>query len=173
MMLFKTKQRGNTFLSVLCILTVITTFILTSLQGTFLYKKSFNQLLIKSTTLGSLEKLASKLAYLTQGTENFTCLTEENSPNQVVFQLKNKKGCLIRQDQQNYYYLIEKLGSFPCIQSEVNAKKYSTLHRRITIFSPDQHAFLQLRIAYLEPIKLCKNRSIINVIPGILSWRYF
>ena len=125
---------------------------------------------MRSKKLESLERLASTLVRLP---EKSPCLIDELSPNQVMYQLKNKKGCLVSQDEQTYFYLIEELGSFPCIQSEINDKKYSTRHRRITLFSSAENTFLQVRIAYLEFLEVCENKPIMDVLPGVLSWRYF
>jgi hypothetical protein len=100
-------------------------------------------------------------------------------------QLNRSQACLLIQNQETYFYLIEDLGINACIQVIHPKEFWSTHHWRITIKpllklvdekeeqkeTLDTDQYLQIRFATLAPYQVCENMKAIVIQPGIMSWR--
>ncbi|WP_019218208.1 hypothetical protein [Legionella tunisiensis] len=101
------------------------------------------------------------------------CLVTEKDPNEIITLLKNGQACPLSHEQQQFSYLIEELGFFPCIQTVKDGRTYSTQHWRLTILSRSEgFNFLQLRVAGIAPLSVCDTKQLVFIHTGIISWRY-
>lgn len=166
----KTEQ-GLVLPTTIIMLSVLALVVLSQLQAVFLVIQSLNQLQAKQQAFYQLEAAAHQL--LTQAPHMpSNCKLPAQDPQAVLLSLKQHQGCQFWYAQQLYWYWLEDLGLFPCLQTKVNKHSYSTQHTRLSIFTHEETPMLlQLRLA--KPVKLtaCENQPL-NLIPaGIVSWR--
>ena len=130
-----------------------------------------NQTYIHNETIYSLETYAQQLM-LKRWSKDSPCWVEEKNFLAIKHLLKNKQACSLKEDKKQFFYLIEDLGLFPCLQTMIAEMKYSTHHTRPTIMDKKENNFLQIRVAYTEPLQSCDKQEIVNINPGVLSWHY-
>lgn len=164
------KQSGFILFATLISLAVFSFLLLSQMQVIFLYHKSYNRYLKKNQAFYQLEAAANHLI-LTQLKQG-SCQSNELNPNKILSLLKNQKGCPYSYEKLRYFYLVEDLGAFPCLQVLTDNRKYSTRHWRITIKKEGNTPVLQLGFAHLMPLGLCEegNQKFIHL--GLTSWRY-
>ena len=163
-----TAQKGMILVTTAIIILLLNLLVLTGLKMVLDSFKSLNQLKQAHLFFVLFETRAKKLLDDTNIENKSACIIEEQDPNDVMRLLKNKKGCVLHQENEAFYYFIERLGIFPCLQSN----KASTEHFRLSLLTQGKyHAFLQIRSARLVKSGDCeKNPHQIHL--GIISWRY-
>ncbi|KTD27465.1 hypothetical protein [Legionella maceachernii] len=163
------KQSGIVLVTILLLITMLSLLVLTQMQGVFLDYKAINQLAEMHQVLFQLEKSAKK--WVT--TPPRECVIQARDVNAVVRLLQNRQGCISTQEKQQFYYLVEDLGLFPCVQTVVEKVSFSTHHWRISILSVNQHAaVLQWRVAKRAPAAACEHNEPIFIQAGLVSWRH-
>lgn len=164
------REKGMVLLTSVMFIVILNLLVLTELQMIFVSYQSLNQLKQKHEFFFQFELLAKKLIQNNRATGG-ACTIAEQDPNDIVLLLKNKKGCKLNQNNYEFNYFIETLGVFPCLQTEVEKRRYSTEHLRYTIRAEGKYqALLQIRIAKLTQLEVCENP--VQIPLGVLSWRY-
>ncbi|MBA2651964.1 MAG: hypothetical protein H0U73_06850 [Tatlockia sp.] len=167
------NQSGIVLLTTLILTSLLALLILTQMQLFLLNFKALRLLKEKHQAFWSLEAAASKLMQDLDGLRKGSCVLGEQGPNIVIDLLKNKQSCSLIYEKEVFYYLIEDLGIFPCLQIQFNKEKYSTRHFRLSIHSAKKkRAILQVRHARLANLIRCE-KELKPGKTGLLSWRYF
>jgi hypothetical protein len=122
------KQAGLVLLTTIMVIGLLALLTLSQLQLLLLDFKVLSLASKKQQGFWTLEIAANKLIGNIDLAEQGACLLREKDPNTVINLLKNKKGCPLTHEKQRFYYLIEDLGVFPCLQTQLNDKIYSTKH---------------------------------------------
>lgn len=163
------KQKGIVLLTTVLILSLLSLLILSQMQMVFLHSKALNQIVKKHRVFYELESEAKRIAFREQ---EGRCLISEQDPNEVIHLLQKKQGCSFRHKKQDYAYLVEELGVFPCLQTRYHNETYSTQHLRINIRATGRYsAFLQLRVAKLAKLENCQLDKPSFISLGLQSWR--
>lgn len=162
------KEKGMVLLMTIIMLSILTIFILSLLQGVLLYVKASNQLAQRHQTFYELEQVAHEL----QRTIDPQCLVSGKNSNELVELLQYQMGCKKKVKQQSYVYLIEDLGVYPCIQISLKKERKSSHHWLFTIaIEKPIFEVLQFRIAQTVPLESCE-QSHSYIAEGIVSWRH-
>ena len=149
---------------------ILTTLVLTLMQAVFLYIKISNQEATKHEALYQLEAVAHRLI---RAENDPNCVVTEESPNQIVDLLLHNQGCSFNDNNRQYYYMIDDLGLYPCLQIVVGKKIYSSHHWLISAATaPPQQSILQLRIAKPARAIICDLVEARQINRGVISWRY-
>ncbi|MBA3537603.1 MAG: hypothetical protein H0T84_13515 [Tatlockia sp.] len=167
------KQAGLVLLTTIMVIGLLALLTLSQLQILLLDFKAISMASKKKQDFWTLETAANTVLrnIALEGQES--CLLSEKDPDVVINLLKNKKGCPLIHEKQPFYYLIEDLGVFPCLQVLIDNKIYSTRHFRLSIHSAEKHAaILQLRHARIEKLVICDNNEPKQSKLGLQSWRY-
>jgi len=152
---------------------ILTMLVLSLMQAVFLYFKVSNQVVKKHEELYQLEAVAYKLAIAKQELLNADCILTDTDPNQVVDMLLHNSGCSLIDNNRQYYYLIDNLGLYPCLQILSDKKIYSSHHWLISVATPPpRQTVLQLRVT--EPARpiTCELSEMHQIDRGVISWRY-
>ena len=78
--------------------------------------------------------------------------------------------------KNNYWYLVEDLGSYPCLLTVSDDEIKATHHFRFTVLTPStpEYSSSLVQIRVIRPhAKLYCGGEINYVATGISSWRYF
>lgn len=170
-MLTSSLKRGQGFIliTVMLLLGLITLWVSVLLQQVLLYAQTANQMLMQHDIFHQLEVTANAIItspFLHDCTVNFM------DPNEVK-SLVRKHGCIKKGDKQNYYYLIDDLGLYPCLHFSIDGREYSSQHWLLTIMSLEPRSpILQIRTAKPSPIVTCNFNAIQLIHSEIISWRY-
>ncbi|KTC87810.1 MULTISPECIES: hypothetical protein [Legionella] len=168
----KSQQAGIVLITTILLIAVLSLLVLSQMQLVFLDYKALNQLTEQHESFLQLETVAGKLISTLDWSRSERCALPSSDPNEVLQLLKNKRGCVLIHKKHEFYYLMENLGVFPCLQRNVNEINYSTQHQRISILSTTDSTVLQLRIAKLAKLERCNQNEIRLSKLGLLSWRY-
>lgn len=167
------REAGMVLIFTMLMLALLALLVVSQMQTVFLVYKSLNRLVDKHQSFYQIEMIAQKLSAFNTNQLQAACLVTEKDPNEVLSLLKNGKGCALSYEQQSFFYLIEELGFFPCMQTVKEKGTYSTHHWRLTVLAKDERFnFLQLRIARIAPLISCENKPLAFIHTGIISWRY-
>ncbi|WP_028388700.1 hypothetical protein [Legionella fairfieldensis] len=162
------KQSGMVLITIILLLALLTLLVLSQMQMVFLSYKGLNQFYAKHQSFYQLEAAAFKLASVI----NQACIIKETDPDDLISLLTSKQGCIWVEGHEQFFYLIENLGLFPCLQTKIGETMYSTQHWRITILNAkDNPAFLQLRFARRTKLLAC-DKEPVPIKTGLLSWRH-
>jgi len=163
------KEKGMVLLMTIIILSILTLFILSLLQGSLLYVQANNQLLKRHQGFYQLEQVANQL----KKTIDPLCFVSGKNANELITLLQHERGCKKEVKHRSYVYLIEDLGIYPCIQIVSSEQKNSSHHWLLTIaIKKPNFEVLQFRIAEAAPFESCDGApSIIS--DGVMSWRHF
>ena len=165
------KHTGAVLITVILLITLMALFVLAQMQMVFLDHRALNQLTEQHQSFFQLEAEARKIAATVSIPS--ACIIEARDANEVIELLGNKQGCTSTRGKQQFYYLVEDLGLFPCLQTKVGNFFYSTQHLRISIRSREMYsAILQLRIAKSAKLQNCEQIKAVQSRLGLLSWRY-
>lgn len=165
------RQDGIVLITTILFIAVLSLLVLSQMQLVFLDYKALNQLTEQHDSFLQLETVAKKLMS-TDWSKSGHCGLASHDPNEVLQLLKNKRGCVLIHKKHPFYYFIENLGVFPCLQTKVNEIVYSTQHQRISILSTRDSTVLQLRIAKQAKLEHCSHDQMRWSKLGLLSWRY-
>jgi hypothetical protein len=161
---------GFIFFMTLCILSVISILLVTCMHHVLLYHKAINQLEQRHQNFYQLEQLATLIINTAQS--NSSCLKSSNTPNQIIIQLLNNRGCLITVGSSRFRYMIEDLGDFPCLMVKQRASHHLRLSMVLLADGEHEASGLQLRLIQSSEKKECFGK-IHQINSGISSWRYF
>lgn len=156
------KQGGFILILTLGILSILSLLVLSLLKATAIHFQALNSTNHATQTRYQMERLANDLMKnLAQ-----SCIQSEIGPNQ----LPKKQGCQMQYEGTNYYYWIEDLGLFPCIQIQEGEQRVSSHHYRLTLKGLSS---MQLRFVKAEVQGLCQQPDPVVVKEGGISWRLF
>ncbi|KTC81542.1 hypothetical protein [Legionella brunensis] len=164
------KQKGLILLTAIMVLSLLSLLIISAMQNILLYYKGLNKMVEKNQDFYQIEFYMQQLT-LKHWKHNAQCVVVEQEHNQIISLLANR-GCKLSDKNRTYFYLVEELGVFPCLQSVIGKEHYSTEHWRINLLSKKPKAFLQLRIARLTSLAPCQKNKANYIHQGLLSWRY-
>lgn len=163
-------QQGIIFLSTLLMLTLLSFLVVSQLQFMFLYHRALNTELAAQEDFYQLEAEANRLA-LRDWSKEKVCTLEEENPDKVISLLKKGQACSFTRGKRRFFYLVEKLGGYSCVQTPSQAGTY---HVRISLLAADtMPSLLQLRIA--RPVAFapsCKSEDVVLIKQRLISWRY-
>lgn len=127
----------------------------------------------QSEAFAALEMLAAKLIFKEKNNEiSSDCVTIEQNLLSILHTLRSKKTCMLSFDKKTYYYLIEDLGTYPCLEVQSERTHWNTVHYRLNILSLARFPqFLQLRFAKRGSHSSCKQETQ-SIREGILTWNY-
>ena len=164
------RQGGMVLLTTIIMIVLLTMLVLTLMQAVFLYIKVSNQVVIKHEALYQLEAVAHRLMV---ANTDLDCMVSEEEPNQVVDLLLHDKGCSLIDNNRQYYYVIDDLGLYPCLQIVTEKKIYSShLWLVTTATAPPRQDIIQLRIARPDKEITCDVFNARQINKGVISWRY-
>lgn len=165
-----TPQKGMILLTTLLLISVMSLLILSQLESVFLYYQASNRFIAKQQLFHQIEAQANKLV-LAKVWAKKGCEQEKTDPQTIAALLKNKRGCFLTNKNQSFFYLVEDLGLFPCLQSHLDSQNKRTHHWRLSLLAAGERAaFLQLRIAQPDSSSPCDRLQLIK--PKVISWRY-
>ncbi len=169
----KRQQQGFIFLIVLLITAVISLLVVSSMQHLLLYFKATNHQEALHQRFYQLEAVALHLAQK-HSTLASGCLRHQDYANRVLKELLQHQGCSFKDGELDYQYLLEDLGSFPCLVVYEQGRKRASHHYRISVVSQEKGApvsFLQIRFISSGALASCVgNEHLIRL--GRSSWRY-
>ncbi|MBA2709739.1 MAG: hypothetical protein H0U57_03995 [Tatlockia sp.] len=166
----KTKESGIILVTTVMLIALLTLMTLSQLQIFLLNSKVYNLERNKQKDFRILENAANKIVRQIDLKGQGSCVVPENLFN--IFNNLSKKGCLLTYKNQQFYYLIEDLGVFPCLHSKKGKQLYSTRHYRLSLQSKKTKAILQLRQASLANLEDCPLKQQKDTLTGLISWRY-
>lgn len=173
MRLNRSRQQGMILFYTLMLTSMLALLVLTQSQLVLLQLKAANRIQLNRQIFHKLEVQVNQL--VAAGSDHWPreCLVTERNPDVVLKFLESKKGCHVKEKGQEYHYIMEDLGLFPCLAVSIDHKVYGTRHWRLTITASGYEAMsLQVRIASASPDSQCENNPVIYVNTGIISWRY-
>ncbi|QRN03312.1 hypothetical protein GH742_05215 [Legionella sp. MW5194] len=165
------NSKGFILITALLFLSLMMLLVLSQQQQVWLYHKSLNQLLNKHRAVQVMEKKIRQIIKKDAFTAWPGCLLPSDKANQVIERLLQGQGCPYEVNGLHYRFVIEALGTYPCMQSVAENRLHSTYHWRVTMASTDRD-LLQIRFAQLIAEQPCTSPSPMFVKPGILSWRF-
>ncbi len=157
----KTEQ-GFVLILTLCFISIISMLILSSMQHVLFYLRMINHHKEQQDHFYQAEIIIRQLATNPVATK---CLSPEIGANKVIASLMNSH-CI----KDNYPYIIEDLGEFPCLVSKKTEHLVSTHHFRISLMVQN-HGLLQIRTMQPTAQNNCRKQPK-YITSGIHSWRY-
>jgi hypothetical protein len=157
-------------LTAIIMISILTMLVLLLMQTLYIYIKASNQVVSSHNEFYQLETAARFLS-----SEPFVadCILTNEDPNKVIELLRRHQGCLQEINHRQFYYLIDDLGRFPCLNIMENDELYASRHWLISVLSKrGQRTLLQLRIARLGEMMDCRGSFHRQIPSGIVSWRY-
>jgi len=168
--MLRQQQIGIVILTTIIMLSILTLLVLSLMQTVLLYIKVSNQVLIRHERFYKLEAAAHQLLLKNHQAD---CVIHYENPNKIMGLSVDGQGCLFVQEKQQYQYLVDDLGLFPCLKMAYGKERQSSHHWVITILSPlPEQAMLQLRIAKPAKAVACGFSDERWINSGIISWRY-
>lgn len=168
------RTKGFILLMTLSLISIMSLLVLAGIQQAFFFHKAILMQEEQYQEFYELEALILNLA--AKSSFSRSCIESGNSPNQVIQRLKQNDACIIKKENKKYLYLIEDLGTFPCLTINNFEKKFSSHHLRISLlFSGDgfniPDRILQIRVIRKETFLSCQDKEHwVNA--GVSSWRY-
>ncbi|GGI80369.1 hypothetical protein GCM10007966_06100 [Legionella impletisoli] len=150
-------------------LVAITGLVLSLMQAIFLYSKFNNQNLVQHEAMYQLESAANRITANLNHQSTKACVSQDAHPNAAINSL-SQKGCSLPIEGKHVNFLINDLGSFPCVLITAEKEKAGSHHWLITV-SEDFQTFLQIRYANIDPGSECNSESHRFINEGLLSWR--
>ena len=149
---------------------ILTMLVLTLMKAVFLNIKVDNQVVIKHEALYQLEAVAHKLI---NAPIDPNCLVIIDDPNQALDLLLHHGGCSLIDHNRQYYYVVDDLGLYPCLQIISGKKIDSSHHWLINVATaPPRQEILQLRIAKPVQAMACDFFEARQIHQRVISWRY-
>lgn len=169
-------QQGYILILTLCITAVMSLLLLSSMQHSLLYFNAANRQENSHQRFYQLEYVARKLMRHADKNHTTHCWYQHNLANLVIQQLVQNKGCKLTIDKTNYQYIVEDLGTHPCLVTLQNHRTQATQHLRLSVLAEASEGYpaslVQLRVIKpSKPIKCVGKKKIVAL--GISSWRYF
>lgn len=161
------KQAGAVLLTTILIIAILTLLVLSLMQGVFLYIKGCNQIVAHHQSFYQMEAIANKL-----DVSKTACWVNDKDPNQLIDILLTQHGCTFIDDKQQYWYVVEDLDVYPCLQITDGERVFSSHHWLITLATiQPQVIVLQLRIATIANAEKCEQAPAQLIQSGVLTWR--
>jgi Tfp pilus assembly protein PilX len=169
------KSQGFIFILTLCITTVMSLLVLSGMQHVLLYQRAASKQEKLHQRFYQLEHTARGIIGATEHTWA-NCMYLQNSANQVIQELIKKNGCSLRLGDSKYRYMIEDLGTYPCLVNYAQETPKATHHFRLTVlgyFSEEEGvSAVQIRVVKRSSALLFCDRKVSMVNTGISSWRF-
>ena len=167
-------SKGFVLFTTILMLAMLTLLVLSLMQAVLLYVKAGNQLTKRHQAFYQLETAAHLLRFSHLAHQDAQCIVAEKLADQVIERLKHQHGCEKVIENQAYLYLIEDLGIEPCLQVIAHDVPFSTRHWRLTLGAEgENHDYLQIRVAELTGHRPCLNQQVLQIRPGLVSWRFW
>lgn len=153
----------------LIVFALISLVVIANLGQIVLYQKVVSERKVTHHQFYALEHLAVQLmTNLTQ----LSCKQSGMVNHDVAIEiLIHGQGCLLKDRQVSYHYLIEDLGVYPCLAIIHQNKEEASHHYRLTVLQDDTIKWVQIRVASLGGRSDCLGAKK-RILPGALSWRY-
>lgn len=167
------KEKGYIFAFTLCIVSLISVLVLSSMQQMLLYQRAMNKQEQAHQYFYDLERIIHYLIALPEK-ERISCVQHQDSANEVLHQVLKKEGCALKTDKANYHYVIEDLGNYPCLMINDKTTIKATHHFRFTVAQDkplQPSSIMQVRVIQPVPLLQCDS-EVRYVDAGISSWRY-
>lgn len=167
------SQVGMVLFHTLLVVTLITILILSQITWINLLWQSLHQSRIRHQTFYQLEQMAKKLLHYDMNKLPLHCIIDEMGLDEIQRGLKEGRGCVLHEKQQEYRYFYESLGNFPCLQTIREGQNFGTKHWRLNLMAMgEKFIFLQIRIAVIsEEATPCMQEKVTNMNTGIISWQ--
>ena len=164
------QENGAGLVTTLGMIMIFTLVVFSMMQALSLPIKVSHQMIVTHEKFYELELVAHKLS---QTNRKEDCVFTGVDMNQMIVFLKEHRGCLWIENKQEYEYLIDDLGIFPCLPMLVNNERVSSHHWVITVASAASlQIVLQLRIAQPSRMARCDDFEADPIKKGVVSWRY-
>lgn len=167
------NPQGIILIPTMSILVIMTILVITLMKSVFIYSKINTQLVRRNQAFYDFEVAANWLALNFLKTAPPACIFSETDPNLIVHLLHLDAGCKLNLNHQAYQYLVDDLGTYPCLKVLIDNRLLATHHWFITIkttVSPED--ILQIRIAKPSMVVHCESLISKRINAGITSWRY-
>lgn len=169
----KRSLQGFILLITLQLIGIISLLVLSTMQHLLFYHKAINRQALLQQHFYNLEKTVKHLVTGLHALDLLACVVHETSANQILHDLK-PQGCSLFLGGFQYHYLIEDMGSFPCLITDIGGFKKATHHYRISVEQLEKDApamVMQVRVILAREVMECTAKE--NRIPlGLSSWRY-
>lgn len=149
---------------------LISLLVLSLLQGVWLYFKACNHIANNNSELYEIEAAAHSLSMKKNLFIKNTCTVQSQNPNQVINFLRQKKVCHYNFNKFSYTYVLEDLGTDPCLRISNADRTYPSHHWRLTIMA-NKGSIMQLRFLKPDNYETC-HQQIRLIENEIISWRY-
>lgn len=168
------RQQGAIFVLTLILLSLISVLLLTSMQHLVLYQRATVNQELQHQHFYQLEQVMDQLITDTTTWSRLSCFLDQDKANTVMSQLA-QQGCTMTMNQEQYSYLIEDLGEYPCLVVAYPGVTHATHHFRVSLIHQEHDDFsrtlLQVRIIRLgEKTRCAAHRQLVAL--GVSSWRY-
>ena len=170
---FRSAQAGMILVTTVMMILLLTVLVIVSLKSVLLFMKVSNQIMAAHQDNQALEKVALELAAHSYDVYPATCRLNEVNPNEILGFLDNT-GCTFKQGQQNYQYIIDDLGLYPCLPIDVGGKLFSSHHWLISVAAKGRRpVYLQIRMAKADKALPCESLDRRVIQSGVVSWCQF
>ncbi|MDR3501469.1 MAG: type II secretion system protein [Legionella sp.] len=167
----KRRQQGFIFLIVLLITAVISLLVVSSMHHLLFYFKVTNHQEALHQRFYQLEAVARQLA---QKPPSSGCIRHQDLANHALNTLLQHQGCSFNDGELSYQYVLEDLGTFPCLVVYEQGQKRTSHHQRISVVLMEEGvavSFLQIRSISSSTIAHCAgDERLVRL--GMSSWRY-
>src|SRR6202012_3348089 len=116
---------GIVLITTMMLIALLALFTLSQLQLFRLNIQALNLVKAKHQAFSMLETAADKIVQNITLSKQEECIFSEQDPKDLNDLLSNKKGCVLTYEKQVFYYFIEDLGFFPCLQAQVENQRFS------------------------------------------------
>lgn len=167
------RQQGMILLFALGCFCIISYFVLLQCERILLQQRYLNSFVRKQRTLEHMEIFARNLIKQPIGQWPSECI---RAATDEPLKKQGELSCVATYKKTPLQYLIEQLPIQACLQMRKDNKHYSSQLWWLTIVQSDKltaHSNSYLQIYFMTPSLLqdCLNQQIIDVIPGISSWK--
>ncbi len=128
------KDAGIVLITTLILIGLLALLTLSQLQILLLNYKVLNLASEQQKDFLILEKAAKQLLKQIDRKAHGACSVSKNESVNLDF-LFEKQSCPLVYEKQQFHYLIEDLGVFPCLQIKQDKQIYSTRHFRLSVQS--------------------------------------
>jgi hypothetical protein len=164
---------GMILIPTMSILVIMTILILTLMKSVYIYSKINTQFIRNGQEFDDFEAAASWLVIHFPKIAPPVCIFSETDPNLIVRLLSHGVGCKLNLSHQAYEYLVDDLGTYPCLKVVIDNRTLATHHWYITIKSTaPPEKMIQIRIAKPSVAVHCESLVSKRINVGITSWRY-
>jgi hypothetical protein len=162
------QRAGYIIIATVLMLLILSMLVVAFINTSFLRLKLSTNIVAEHKNFYDLEKMAIKISKNINTYKNLNCSLKDAS--KLSINLLVSKGCIY----ENYHYIIQDLGSFPCLAIINSDNKAGSHHWLLSVALTDNLTkIIQLRVALPDDEANCSKDNIKIIQSGIITWQYF